>query len=67
MNPVISTTPPNPLQDARTAWQGKPLGQSPDPTQTKLDYVSSPSSRFNLVSGTVSPINVNMKHVIDVN
>jgi len=66
MNPVISTTPPNPLQDAKTAWQGKPLGQSPDPTQTKLDYQSS-SSRFNTVSGTVSPINVNMKHVIDVN
>lgn len=67
MNPVISTTPPNPLQDAQTAWRGQSLGQSPDPTQTKLNYQSTGNSRFDTVKGTVSPIDVDLKNVITTN
>ena len=38
-NPISSTVPPGVLQDAQTAWQGRPLGASPQPSQNQLRYI----------------------------
>ena len=41
MRPTFSATPPpNVLDNATTAWMAKPLPQGPDPSQTRLPYLS---------------------------
>ena len=37
--PINPTVPPSFLQDAQTAWQGRPLGASPQPSQNQLRYI----------------------------
>lgn len=37
--PAISTSPPNVMNDLQTSLQGRPLGASPDASQTHLKYM----------------------------
>jgi hypothetical protein len=61
--PFPSDVPPTLGQDLQTAIRGQQLGQSPDPTQTKLDYQM--SSHAKPVSNlAVSPINVKLMNDI---
>jgi hypothetical protein len=62
--PAVS--PPSVINDAVTAFRGQQLGQSPDPSQTRLAYQMAPYSRP-IPNLAVSPINVNLKQDIAVN
>ena len=61
-----STIPPNPINDATTAFRGQQLGQSPDPSQTRMNYMMAPYSHP-VANLAVSPINVNLKRDISIN
>lgn len=63
---VPATIPPSPINDAVTAFRGQQLGQSPDPSQTRLAYQMAPGAQP-VVNLAVSPINVNLKRDITVN
>jgi hypothetical protein len=63
---VPATIPPNPIQDAVTAFRGQQLGQSPDPSQTHLKYMMSPTAQP-VPNLAVGPIGVNLKNDISTN
>lgn len=66
MRPFGTDTPPSIPQDATTFARGQQLGQSPDPTQTRLPYQMGPNARP-MPDLTVSPITVNLKSDINAN
>jgi len=63
---VPASIPPSPINDAVTAFRGQQLGQSPDPSQTRLAYQMAPGAHP-VANLAVSPINVNLKRDITVN
>ena len=63
---VPAVSPPSVINDAVTAFNGQQLGQSPDPSQTRLAYQMAPYSQ-SIPNLAVSPINVNLKRDITVN
>lgn len=66
MRPFAMSNPSSPLQDATSLWRGQQLPQSPDPTQTRLNYQMAPNSRP-APDLTVSPITINLKNDINAN
>jgi hypothetical protein len=66
MRPFGMNSPSNPLQDFTSIWRGQSAGQSPDPTQTRLNYqMSSVAQRPPDLA--VSPITVNLNRDISSN
>lgn len=63
MRPFPATVPPSVGQDADSAVRGQQLGQSPDPTQTRLNYLMAPTAQP-VPSLNVSPIRVNLMNDI---
>lgn len=61
-----ATAPPSVINDAVTAFRGQQLGQSPDPSQTRLAYQMAPGAQP-VANLAVSPINVNLKRDISIN
>lgn len=66
MRPFAMSNPSSALQDATTAWRGQQLPQSPDPTQTRLNYMMAPGASP-IPNLAVSPITVNLKNDINAN
>jgi len=60
--PVPSSVPPSLGQDATTAWNGQPLGASPDPTQTRLSYQMAPNAGPRSIP-TAEPIKVQLSDI----
>lgn len=63
MRPFPADVPPTLGQDMQTSWSGQQLGQSPDPTQTKLNYQMAPNAK-SVSNLAVSPINVKLMNDI---
>lgn len=57
MRPFPGNVPPSVGNDIQTAWNGQQLGQSPDPTQTRLNYQMAPNARP-IAPLSISPINI---------
>lgn len=66
MRPFAMSSPSVPLQDATTFLRGQQLGQSPDPTQTRLNYMMAPGASP-VPNLSVSPIKVDLKTDINAN
>lgn len=66
MRPFDTGAPPSVVQDATTFARGQQLGQSPDPTQTRLPYQMAPGASP-IPDLSVSPIHVNLKTNINAN
>jgi len=59
MRPIpAGSQPPNPAFDAQTGMRGQPLGQSPDVTQTRLNYQMSPLLQTTPNIYPISAINI---------
>jgi hypothetical protein len=66
MRPFAMSNPPTPLQDATSMFRGQQVGQSPDPTQTRLNYMMAPNARP-APDLSVSSIKVDLKTDINAN
>jgi hypothetical protein len=66
MRPFAMSNPSSPPQDLTSFARGQQLGQSPDPTQTRLNYMMAPNARP-APDLSVSPINVDLKTDINAN
>ena len=62
--PAVS--PPSVINDAMSIFRGQVVGQSPDPTQTRMNYMMAPNAAP-VANLAVSPINVNLKRDITTN
>ena len=60
MRPIPATSqPPSPAFDAETAMRGQTLGQSPEVSQTRLNYQMSPLPQKVVGAVPISAININ--------
>jgi hypothetical protein len=66
MRPFAMSNPASPLQDATSMFRGQQVGQSPDPTQTRLNYMMAPGGS-SVPDLSVSPIKVDLKTDINAN
>lgn len=61
-----AVNPPSVINDATSIFRGQVVGQSPDPTQTRMNYMMSPTATA-VPNMAVSPINVNLMRDIAKN
>ena len=66
MRPFTMSSPSSPLQDATTFMRGQQMPQSPDPTQTRLNYMMAPGASP-VPNLSVSPIKVDLKTDLSAN